>query len=286
MGTFVRRLATRFVLAIAVVAVTGACGEPTPVAGSETSVTSTPGPMSTTVSSTVTTVTSTTMASTSTSTARAGSTSTAPVLVAGDPPRVELKEPGYYEVLSSDEVSNHFIFSFDVSPSHTTTYTSSGPDETWSITARVDGESVHYLGTGSMAGEMIMSGGDVWIRDDSGEWVLDEEMFELPIFVAFPSPDFAYAVAYNVFEDLEFVGWVENEGDEVALYTGGPDASAKVMEGLGEVPSADHEGSVEVWWSPDGYFTNVEVEMSTASGDLEMSWTITDVGTTEVHPPA
>jgi hypothetical protein len=278
----VRRRAPKFVLVICVVTAMGACSDPPPASGSEATVTSVLEPASTTTSSTVATTTT----PTSTSTPGDGSTSTPTVPVAGDPPHVELKEPGYYEGLPPDEVANYFIFGYDVSPSHSTTYTSSGPAETWSMTARTDGELVHYVGTGRLAGEMITSGGDVWVREAGGEWVIDEDMFELPIFVAFPSPDFAYAVAYGVFDDLEFVGWVENGGDDVAVYAGGADASAKVMEGLGEVPSADHDGSVEVWWSPDGYFAKVEVEMSTATGDLEMSWTVTDVGTTEVEPPA
>lgn len=286
MGTLVRHRAPKLLIVMTLVAVTGACGDPPRVAGTETTVTSPLGPTSTAVSTT-TTMTPTTMASaTSTSAPGRGSPSTPPVVVAGDPPQVELKEPGYYEILRSDEVANRFIFGFDVSPSHTTTYVSSAPNENWSMTARVDGESVHYLGTGIMAGEMIMHGEDVWIREAGGDWVIDEDMFELPIFVAFPSPDFAYAVAYGVFDDLEFVGWVENGGDDVAVYEGGADASAKVMEGLGEAPSADHDGSVEVWWSPDGYFTKVEVEMSTVIGEVEMSWIITDVGATEVEPPA
>jgi hypothetical protein len=246
------------VLVIVGVAVIGACGGPPQVGGTETTLT---GP------------------------AEATSTTTAPVLVDGDPPKVELQEPGYEKAIPSDDVADHFTFSSDVSPSHTTTYASSGPDETWSMTARVDGELVHYLGTGSSAGEMILSGDNVWILDDNGEWVLDEEMFELPIVVAFPSPDLAYSVAYDVFEDLVFVGWAEKGGDDVAVFKGGPEASANVIAGLGPMPSAEHGGSVELWWSPDGFFSKVIVVMSTAGGDVEMSWTITDVGSTEVEAP-
>jgi hypothetical protein len=272
MGTLVRSLAPKLVVALCVVTVMGACADLRPAAGTDSA---TSNKAATTIS-----------IATSTSTTGGESTSPPNDLDAGDPPQVDLKEPGYYQVLPSDEVANHFIFGFDVSPSHTTTYTSSRLAETWSMTARVDGELVHYLGTGGMAGEMVTYGGDVWVRDDSGQWVIDEEMFELPIFVAFPSPDFAYAVAYGVFDDLEFVGWVETGGDDVAVYAGGADASAKVAEGMGEDPPADHDGRVEVWWSPDGYFAKVEVEMSTATGVVDMSWTVTDVGTTEVEPPA
>jgi len=252
MGTPLRAHTQMFVLALCVVTVIGACADPRPTAGSDSTSTTVPGSGSTTTDSPVATTmgpTTTVVAGTSTSMRGGESTSTPIVPAAGDPPEVELKEPGYYEVLPSEEVGDHFIFGIDVSPSHTTTYISSAPAETGSMTARVDGDLIHYLGTGGLAGEMMERGSEVWVRDDSGEWVIDEEMFELPIFVAFPSPDVAYAVAYGVFETLEFVGWVETNGEDLAVYEGGPDASAKVLEGLGEDPPADHDGSVEVWWS-------------------------------------
>jgi hypothetical protein len=52
------------------------------------------------------------------------------------------------------------------------------------------------------------------------------------------------------------------------------------MDGLGEAPPADHDGSVEAWWSLAGYFAKVDVEMATATGYVGMSCTVTDVGTT------
>jgi hypothetical protein len=207
-------------------------------------------------------------------------------LVDGEPPVIELKPPGYYEALVTEEVPEHFIFSLDISPSHTTTYTTSTAGETTSMTARADGDVTHYIVAGEMGGEMIISGPDVWVRDESQQWVLDEEMFELPMFIAFPTPDYAYTVGYHVFDELAFDRWIETEEGRLAVYRGGKEAATKVVEGLGGMPPGEHDGTVEAWWAPAGYFSKVEVSVDTANGDIRFGWTISEVGTTEVEPPA
>jgi hypothetical protein len=52
------------------------------------------------------------------------------------------------------------------------------------------------------------------------------------------------------------------------------------------MPPGEHDGTVEAWWSPAGYFSKVEVSVDTANGDIRFGWVITDVGTTVVESPA
>jgi hypothetical protein len=256
------------------------CAEPAPNAASSS--TRAVDPVDeTTTTTTVAATTSTTTLATTTSLAAPSTTSSVDQVVDGQPPVVELKPPGFYEVLPLEEVPEYFIFGMDISPSHTTKYTAANPDETWSMTARTDGELVHYVGTGSLAGEMMVSGADVWVRDGAGEWVIDEEMFELPFFVAVPSPDVAYGMAYKAFDTLLFAGWVDVGGQRLAVYRGGAEAAASALES--DEPL--EEGSMEAWWSPVGYFPMVEIEQVWSDQSSIMNWTITEVGTTEVERP-
>jgi hypothetical protein len=139
-----------------------------------------------------------------------------------------------------------------------------------------------------MGGELMMSGAEVWVRSDPSEaWVPDEAMFELPFFLFFASPDYAYAMAYQVFDDLEFTDWADADGQRVAVYRGNTEVAKRALDSAGgrDVTTAD-DGLVEAWWSVDGYFPMVRVELSSAAGSSAMEWTTTDVGTTEVPPPA
>jgi hypothetical protein len=255
-----------------------ACAEPSPTAASSTTQAIDSVGESTTPTTAAVTTTTTAPASTMSQPAPT-TTSAVEGLVDGEPPVIELKPSGYHEMIPVDEIDQYFIFGRDVADSHTTRYTSTGDGESWSITARVDGENSHFFFDESMGGgEMLMSGGDVWVRDESGAWVLDEEMFELPPFIFFPSPDVAYGMAQRLFPHLAFAGWADGEG--LAVYRGGSEA----VEALEE--DEFRGGQVEVRWSEDGYFTMVDIDAVTARGSHELSWTVTEVGTTEVEPPA
>jgi hypothetical protein len=273
--------ARRLALGVLALAVVG-CAQPAVSAPPSTTPSIDPVAETTTTSTKVATTT-TAAPTTTTSAAISSTTSFVEELVDGEPPVVELKPPGYYEVIPLEEIDQYFIFGRDVAASHTTRYTSAGDGEYWSITARVDGENTHFIFPDSMGGgEMLMSGGDVFGRDESGAWVLDEEMFELPPYIFFPSPDTAYGMAQRLFQHLAFVGWTENKGSRLAVYRGGSEA----VEALEETGDDEYQGGqVEVWWSEDGYFTMVDIEAVTANGTQGLNWTITDVGTTVVEPP-
>jgi len=265
-----------------------ACAEPESVSGPSSTIGERAGTTEGTPATTSTLAEPTTTSTTpTTSSVPTTSSPTTLVPIAGGPPQVTLKPPGYSEILPIDEVDDYFIFHADIARSYATRYTMSSGEEATSIIAHVDDGLIHFIAP-DMGGELMMSGADVWVRSNPSEaWVLDEEMFELPFFLFFASPDYAYAMAYQVFEDLEFTGWIEVAGESLAVYRGGAEAAAKALDSAGgsDVTAAD-DGLVEAWWSVDGYFPMVRVELSSAAGSSGMEWKTSEVGTTEVEPPA
>jgi hypothetical protein len=233
----------------------------------------------------------TTTSSTTSTTLLAPTTSSTTTLMpdASGPPELALKPPGLYQIIPANEVSDYFIFHTDVAQSHTTKLKSWNEDEIFSVTARVSGEFSHMVMTGAEAGELMVrgDGAEVWVRNDSGAWILDEELLELPFYVFYASPDVAYATAYNAIDALEFTGWIEVDGQRLGVYRGGAEEAAKALREYPIDSDGDaRDGAIEVWWSDDGYFPMVSVELSDIYGPLEMEWTITDVGTSEIEPPA
>jgi hypothetical protein len=269
-----------------------ACAEPDPVSGPSSTIDQRVGTTEVAPATTSTlaeTTTTSTTPTTSSSTVPATSSPTAITPIAGDPPEITLKPPGLYEIIPANDVSDYFFFQTDVAQSHTTKLRSWDEDETFSVTARTSGEFSHLVMSGVEDGELMVrgDGAEVWVRDDSGAWTLDEEMLELPFYVFYASPDVAYSTAFNTFDSLKFTSWVEVDGQRLAVYRGGAAEAAKALrEDPVDSEGDARDGAIEVWWSDDGYFPMVSVELSDAYGPFEMDWTITDVGTTEVEPPA
>jgi hypothetical protein len=204
--------------------------------------------------------------------------------VPSQPPNIELQPPGssYF-----DDAADYFIFESDISPSHTTNFSASSDDEEVTAVARVDDGFSHFIPDPLTGVEMMMKGADIWLKDEAGAWVLDEEISEISFMVDFVTPDHAYLAAYSVFDQLEFVGWVDFDGQSVAAYRGGPEAAQTILGGdLESTTRSGEEGWVEAWWSTDGYFTMVEANVTDLYGQVRYGWTVTDVGTTEVEPPA
>ena len=155
------------------------------------------------------------------------------------------------------------------------------------MTVRVDGDLAHSIATEAMAGEMLMSGAKSWVRDEDGEWVIDDDDLELPPFIFFATPDVAYGTAYSAFDAMEFDGWIDTGEETLAVYRGGPEAVALTYGPDSEEGSSDFEGgTIEVWWSPVGYFPMVRIIEDAEYGVFETKWTVTDVATTQVDPPA
>ena len=154
------------------------------------------------------------------------------------------------------------------------------------MVAKTDDGWTHYLQDGLGGGEILVHGPDIWMGDESGAWELDEDAFELPFMVGFVTPDYAYLAAYSVFDLLEFDSWAESDGQSVAVYRGGPEAAQTILSQPSESRPRDDDGFVEAWWSTNGYFTMVEARVADTYGQVRYGWTITDVGTTQVEPPA
>jgi hypothetical protein len=192
-----------------------------------------------------------------------------------------------------DQEVDYFIFSEDISPSHTTRFSTSFDGDGYSMTARVDGDVVHFIAAEEMGGETLTNGGKTWVRGEDGEWVVDEEWvanldgLELPTFTLFVTPDVVYDTAYSAFDAMEFDGWIDTGEETLAVYRGGPDAVALTYGPDSEEGSNDFEGgTIEVWWSPVGYFPMVRITEDAGYGTFETKWTVTDVATTQVDPPA
>jgi hypothetical protein len=208
-----------------------------------------------------------------------------PTPIPGPEPEINLKPPGLMDGFSLEKIDDVFIFGLDVDKSHTTRLRESARVGDSTITARVDDQYSHYTLEGDAKGEFFVGDGAMWARDESGAWVSEDLQTVAMMLVGEASPDSAYGYAYHAFDHMEFEGWLEPGGEKMALYRGGPAAAIAAVQG--DVTDAgEYEGSsIEAWWSPDGYFARVKLEI-VSQNELVFDWTITDVGTTEVEPPA
>ena len=265
-----------------------ACAGPGPVTEPSTTIDERAGTteMAPTTTSTLAETATTSSTTTPSSLAPTTVSPTSLVPVAGDPPEIDLKPPGLMDGFSLDEIEGYFIFRLDVGPSFTTLFQTSDLGGTSSVLARSEDQYVHYTLEGEADGEVMVGDGTMWLRDHSGNWVRDVQDFLPPMMMGMASPDFAYGYAYHAFEHLDFEGWVQENGQRMALYRGG--AAAAVAAGGGDTADADeYDGSgIEAWWSPDGYFAKVKLELVDLNNEGTLNWTITEVGTTEVEPPA
>jgi hypothetical protein len=212
--------------------------------------------------------------------------------VDGPEPEITLKPPAYSDVLPVNPEVENFIFNQDVSTSHTTRFSTSFDGNGYSMTARVDGDLVHFIATEEMGGETLTNGGKTWVRGEDGEWIVDDgwvanlDGFELPIFTFLVTPDVVYSHGYFALDAMEFDGWIETGEETLAVYRGGPEAVALAYGPDPVEESSDLDGgTIEAWWSPVGYFAMVKIIEDAGYGVFETMWTVTDVATTQVDPP-
>ena len=202
-----------------------------------------------------------------------------------DPPVLELLPPGANQVIPISEIDDYYIFARAVGVTSVTTLFESRvsapgrADEAWSVELRVDGTSEHLIYEAqSQRGEAITTEDGFWFRSEGEEWQAgegsDEGETESSLLTAYASPDVAYNVAYQVFDELEFNGWLQVGDSSHAVYRG------DVEDALVGEP-----GTAEVMWSPDGYFSQVRVEWAEGEETVSFSWTVSEVGTTVVEAP-
>lgn len=132
------------------------------------------------------------------------------------------------------------------------------------------------------AGVWALVGGD-WANVDTSDidaaWTMALAPWQLS------EPRTMYTLVYGVFAELEPQRWIEVEGREAIVYSGGADTVAHFF---GEESGDAESGQLEVWMDPAGFPLRViadTTEVRDFSLPASYDWSLSDLGAIDIDLP-